>query len=134
MALSGRPADDVLLHRAAELLDGAGPGATFTAVHVARSAGRTETGAGVAAMAGQRALAEALGASYHVVVGTDVAHGLLDFADAVGPLQLVLGRSALRLRRSTSAAVVRRRGWTSTWSAPTAAVGAPAFCPSCAAG
>ena len=103
VAVSGRATDENLLRRAVELAHQETAG-ELIAVHVARSAGRAEPAA--AALAGPRALAEALGASYRVVVGADVAHALLDFADAIGATQLVLGAGSRRAS-STGATVLR---------------------------
>ena len=99
VAVSGRATDEILLRRAAELTR-----RELIAVHVARSAGRAEPAA--AALSGPRALAEALGASYRVVVGPDVAQALLDFTDAIGATQLVLGAGSRRAS-STGATVLR---------------------------
>ena len=104
VAVSVGATDENLLRRAAELAHRETAG-ELIAVHVARSAGRAEPAA--AALAGPRALAEALGASYRVVVGADVAHALLDFADAIGATQLVLGAGSRRAS-STGATVLRR--------------------------
>ena len=103
VAVSGRATDEDLLRRADELARRASTG-ELIAVHVARSAGRAEPVA--AALAGPRALAEALGASYRVVVGSDIAQALLDFAEAIGATQLVLGAGSRRAS-STGATVLR---------------------------
>jgi len=90
VALTGGPEGETLVRRAARIAARA-TGGELLAVHVARSDGLT--GAGVAALAGQRALVESLGGSYHSVVGDDVAKALLDFARASNATQVVIGAS-----------------------------------------
>nr|MDQ6937202.1 DUF4118 domain-containing protein [Actinomycetota bacterium] len=89
VALTGGPEGATLIRRAARIA--ARGGAELLAVHVARGDGLTGADAGL--LAAQRALAESLGASYHVVRGDDVPAALLDFARGVNATQLVLGAS-----------------------------------------
>jgi len=90
VALTGGPEGDTLIRRAARIASRT-KGADLLAVHVARSDGLT--GADPAALAGQRALTESLGGTFHQVVGDDVPAALLDFARAANATQLVLGAS-----------------------------------------
>lgn len=90
VALTGGPEGDTLIRRAARIASRT-KGADLLAVHVARSDGLT--GADPAALAGQRALAESLGGTFHQVVGDDVPSALLDFARSANATQLVLGAS-----------------------------------------
>jgi two-component system sensor histidine kinase KdpD len=91
VALTGGPEGDTLIRRAARIADRT-KGADLMAVHVARNDGLAG-GADTALLAQQRTLVENLGGTYHQVVGTDVATGLLDFARGVNATQLVLGAS-----------------------------------------
>jgi two-component system sensor histidine kinase KdpD len=96
VALTGGPEGETLLRRGARIAARA-TGGELLAVHVARSDGLA--GAGVASLAGLRALAESLGGSFHSVIGDDVPKALLDFARAHNATQVVLGasrRGALR--------------------------------------
>ncbi|MEV0970852.1 DUF4118 domain-containing protein [Microtetraspora glauca] len=88
VALSGDTAEQTLIRRAARIADRI-PGSELLAVHVIRTDGRA--GADPAILAGQRALVESLGGSYHQVVGADVATAILQFAHAENATQLVLG-------------------------------------------
>ncbi len=103
VALTGGPEGEVLIRRAARIA-ARSAGGQLLAVHVARPDGLT--GASPAALAGQRRLVEALGGSYHQVVGDDVARALLAFARAENATQLVLGAS----RRSWLSALLTGPG------------------------
>ena len=95
VALTGGPEGDTLIRRAARIAARAGKG-DLLAVHVAKSDGLT--GASPEDLDRQRHLVEALGGSYHQVVGDDIPASLLEFARGVNATQVVLGTS-------------RRRGW-----------------------
>jgi two-component system, OmpR family, sensor histidine kinase KdpD len=90
VALTGGPEGDTIIRRAARIADRT-KGSDLLAVHVARSDGLA--GADPAQLARQRALVEAIGGTYHQVVGDDVPTALLDFARGVNATQLVLGAS-----------------------------------------
>ncbi|MEU7524086.1 ATP-binding protein, partial [Kitasatospora aureofaciens] len=81
---------ETIIRRAARIADRTA-GGDLLAVHVSRSDGLA--GASSGALAQQRQLVEALGGSYHVVVGDDVPTALLAFARAHDATQLVLGTS-----------------------------------------
>ncbi|MEV6947857.1 ATP-binding protein [Streptomyces sp. NPDC051172] len=91
VALTGGPEGGTLIRRAARIADRSA-GGDLLAVHVARSDGLAD-GVSHASLARQRRLVEALGGSYHSVVGDDVASTLVDFARAENATQLVLGTS-----------------------------------------
>ncbi|TKA01698.1 DUF4118 domain-containing protein [Actinacidiphila oryziradicis] len=88
VALAGERHEEALIRRAVRIA-GRSPGSELLAVHVARSDGLT--GADAAVLAGQRALVESLGGSFHQVVGADVAAAVLQFARAENATQIVLG-------------------------------------------
>lgn len=90
VALTGGPEGETLVRRAARIADRS-KGADLLAVHVARNDGLA--GADPAHLARQRLLVEAVGGTYHQVVGGDVPTALLDFARGVNATQLVLGAS-----------------------------------------
>ncbi len=90
VALTGGPEGETLIRRAARIAARAA-GGDLLAVHVARSDGLAD--ASPADLAAQRRLAESLGGTYHLVVGDNITHALLDFARAVSATQLVLGTS-----------------------------------------
>ncbi|MFI6845597.1 ATP-binding protein [Kitasatospora sp. NPDC050467] len=90
VALTGGPEGETLIRRAARIADRTA-GGDLLAVHVSRSDGLA--GASSGALAQQRQLVEALGGSYHVVVGDDIPTALLAFARAHDATQLVLGTS-----------------------------------------
>jgi two-component system sensor histidine kinase KdpD len=96
VAVTGGPESETVLRRAARIAERAGS-AELLAVHVLRGDG--PAGAPVGALARLRRLADDLGATFHTVVGDDVAAALLDFARGAGATQLVLGTS----RRSRAA-------------------------------
>ncbi|WP_067499352.1 sensor histidine kinase KdpD [Actinoplanes sp. TFC3] len=91
VALTGGPEGETLVRRAARIA-ARNKGADLMAVHVARNDGLN--GADPARLAKQRVLAESLGGSYHLVVGSDIPQALLDFARAVNATQIVLGASS----------------------------------------
>ncbi|WP_242889756.1 DUF4118 domain-containing protein [Actinomadura litoris] len=90
VALTGGPEGETLVRRAARLAARAGH-ADLLAVRVVRSDGLSE--GSPRTLAGQRALLESLGGTYHQVVGDQVARALLEFARGVNATQLVLGSS-----------------------------------------
>lgn len=94
VALTGGPEGETLIRRAARIASRSA-GGELLAVHVARSDGLA-AGVSHAALAGQRALVEGLGGSYHSVVGDEVPTALVDFAMAENATQLVLGTSRRR--------------------------------------
>ncbi|MEU1273377.1 ATP-binding protein [Streptomyces sp. NPDC005799] len=91
VALTGGPEGDTLIRRAARIADRSA-GGDLLAVHVTRSDGLA-AGVSHASLARQRRLVEALGGSYHSVLGDDVASTLVEFARAENATQLVLGTS-----------------------------------------
>jgi len=90
VALTGGPEGDTLIRRAARIASRA-RGADLLAVHVTRNDGLVS--GSNANLALQRTLVESLGGTYHQVVSSDVADGLLDFARGVNATELVLGVS-----------------------------------------
>ncbi|MER7009115.1 ATP-binding protein [Dactylosporangium sp. NPDC000555] len=90
VALTGGPEGDTLIRRAARVAART-KGADLLAVHVVRGDGLA--GADPANLTRQRLLVEALGGTYHQVLGADVPRALLDFARGVNATQLVLGAS-----------------------------------------
>jgi two-component system, OmpR family, sensor histidine kinase KdpD len=99
VALTGGRESETVLRRAARIAKRSGSAELF-ALHVLRGDGLA--GAGAAALAKLRRLAEDVGASFHTVVGEDVPAALLDFARGVDATQLVIGTS----RRSRLARAV----------------------------
>jgi two-component system sensor histidine kinase KdpD len=91
VALTGGPEGETLIRRAARVTARTPKGAELLAVHVSRSDGLT--GVDPTQLARQRVLVESLGGTYHQVVGSDIAHALLDFARGVNASQIVLGAS-----------------------------------------
>lgn len=90
VALTGGAEGETLLRRGARIA-ARSAGGELVAVHVSTQDGlRTEE---PGALAAQRALVEALGGTYHQVVGDDVATALVDFARSVNASQLVIGVS-----------------------------------------
>ncbi|HEY7052677.1 MAG TPA: DUF4118 domain-containing protein, partial [Mycobacterium sp.] len=90
VALTGGPEGETLVRRAARIAARA-TGGDLLAVHVARSDGLA--GSSAATLEKQRMLVESLGGSYHLVVGDDVAHDILEFAQANNATQIVIGAS-----------------------------------------
>jgi two-component system sensor histidine kinase KdpD len=108
VGVSGGPESDLLIRRAARLAART-PGSDLIAIYVARSDGRPGTNA--ATLRHCRALAESLGASWHQVVGLDVADALEQFARHENATQLVVGssrRSGLRALLGGREVVARR--------------------------
>ncbi len=101
LGLTGGPEGETLIRRAARIATRSN--GDLMGVHVARSDGLL--GAGVQALARQRALLESLGGSYHSVVGDNVAQAILEFARSVDATQIVLGAS-------------RRRPWLAALAGP----------------
>jgi len=111
VSITGGPESETLIRRARRIANRAG--AELMVLHVLRGDGLA--GAPMDALARYRKLAEDVGATYHTVVGEDVAGALLDFARGVNATQLVLGTSRRpRLARVVSegigATVVQRSG------------------------
>jgi two-component system, OmpR family, sensor histidine kinase KdpD len=104
VALTGGPEGETLIRRAARIA-ARSSGGDLLAVHVTRS--DALAGADPAALAAQRRLVEALGGSYHQVVGDDIPQALLTFARAENATQLVLGAS----RRSWLSALLTGPGF-----------------------
>lgn len=90
VALTGGPEGDTLIRRAARIASRA-RGADLLAVHVTRNDGLLS--GSNANLTLQRTLVESLGGTYHQVVASDIADGLLDFARGVNATELVLGVS-----------------------------------------
>ncbi|CAL9639510.1 ATP-binding protein [Streptomyces sp. enrichment culture] len=95
VGLTGGPEGRTLVRRAARLAE-KGAGGQVLAVYVSRSDGLTA--ASPKELAEQRTLVEALGGTFHHVIGDDVPAALLDFARGANATQIVLG-------------VSRRRNW-----------------------
>ena len=96
VALTGGPEGETLLRRGARIA-ARSSGGELLAVHVSAQTGLRDTDP--EALAGQAALAEKLGGSYHQVVGEDVPTALVEFARSRDATQLVIGlsrRSRLR--------------------------------------
>jgi two-component system, OmpR family, sensor histidine kinase KdpD len=102
VGLTGGPEGEALIRRAARIAARTA-GGDLLAVHVARSDGLAP--AGITALEPQRLLVEALGGSYHSVIGDDTPGALLAFARGVDATQIVLGAS-------------RRRPWADALSGP----------------
>ena len=98
VALTGGAEGETLLRRGARIA-ARSAGGELLAVHVTSQDGLRR--ADPAALAGQRALVETLGGSYHQVVGDDVPRALVEFARSVNASQLVIGVS--RRSRFTAA-------------------------------
>jgi two-component system sensor histidine kinase KdpD len=112
VALTGDDTGEVLLRRGA-LIAGRSSGRELLAVHVVRSDGRR--GYGPDTLARLRQLTEDLGASFHTVVGEDVATPVLEFTRSVNGTQVVVGTSrrsrlSTALRPGTAELVVRSSG------------------------
>jgi len=94
VALTGGDEGETLLRRGARISSRTSGGELF-AVHVTSSDGLADSNPGV--LAGQRALVETLGGTFHQVVGEQIPRALVEFARSVDATQLVIGVS----RRST---------------------------------
>src|SRR5215469_3821803 len=90
VALTGGPEGDTLIRRAARIA-ARSAGGDLLAVHISSSDGLSDSDPAV--LASQRQLVEALGGSYHQVVGDNVPEALLTFARAENATQLVIGVS-----------------------------------------
>jgi two-component system sensor histidine kinase KdpD len=90
VAVTGGSEGGTLIRRAARIA-ARSTGGDLLAVHVTKSDGLT--GANPGNLARQRRLVEALGGSYHQVVGDNISDALLTFARAENATQLVLGAS-----------------------------------------
>ncbi|WP_075744236.1 MULTISPECIES: DUF4118 domain-containing protein [Actinoalloteichus] len=111
VSITGGQESETLIRRARRVANRAG--AELLVVHALRGDGLSGTKPG--ALARYRQLAVDLGATFHVVLGDDVASALLDFARGVDATQLVLGSSrrsrAARLwDEGIGAALVRESG------------------------
>lgn len=90
VAVTGGPEGETLLRRGARIAQRAA-GSELLAVHVLPTDGLPA--AAPSAVAAQRALAESLGATFHTVVGEDVASAVVDFARGVNATMIVVGVS-----------------------------------------
>ncbi|CAN5334465.1 sensor histidine kinase KdpD [soil metagenome] len=107
VALTGGLEGETLLRRGARIASRASGGELF-AVHVTSSDGLAEVNPEI--LAGQRALTETLGGTYHQVVAEQIPQALVAFARSVDATQLVIGVS----RRSTLARLVSGPGTSAT--------------------
>src|SRR5205085_2215685 len=82
--LTGGREGATLVRRGARIASRASGGELF-AVHVSTSDGLAEANPGI--LAGQRALVETLGGTYHQVVGEQIPRALVDFARSVDATQ-----------------------------------------------
>ncbi|MEU6266784.1 sensor histidine kinase KdpD [Saccharopolyspora shandongensis] len=89
VAVTGGRESETLIRRARRIA--ARAGAELQVVHVLRGDGLA--GASPTGIARARKLADAVGASFHSVVGDDVPEALLEFARAADATQLVVGTS-----------------------------------------
>ncbi|WP_010305849.1 DUF4118 domain-containing protein [Saccharopolyspora spinosa] len=89
VAVTGGSESEILIRRARRIA--ARAGAELQVVHVLRGDGLA--GASPSGIARARKLADAVGASFHTVVGDDVSEALLEFARAADATQLVIGTS-----------------------------------------
>jgi two-component system sensor histidine kinase KdpD len=125
VALPGGPEGETLIRRASRVAQRSAAG-DLMAVHVL--SGDDPPGSSPTSSRAQRTLVEALGGSYHQVVGDDVPGALLDFARGVGATQLVIGSSsrsrwARALRGGISGRVVADSGDFDVHIVPHAAAG-----------
>ncbi|MGN8026600.1 ATP-binding protein [Microbacterium sp. 22242] len=103
VALTGGPEGETLLRRGARIA-ARSAGGELLAVHVTTQDGLRGDRPG--ALSAQRGLVEALGGSYHQLVGDDVPGTLVEFAQSVDASQLVIGVS----RRSRVSAALTGPG------------------------
>lgn len=103
VTLTGGPEGETLLRRGARIAARTA-GGELLAVHVVSQDGLARRHPD--ALTAQRSLVEALGGSFHEVVGDDVPRALVEFARSVDATQLVIGAS----RRSRIAAAVTGPG------------------------
>ena len=107
VGISGQATDEAVIRRAARIAART-PGSKLMAVHVqpddgaARSAGRP--------LDTQRSLVAAVGGSFQVVPGDDVAETLLSIARAEGATQMVLGAGRVGRRRGGQPRAELRHG------------------------
>ncbi|GAA4887163.1 sensor histidine kinase KdpD [Saccharopolyspora cebuensis] len=111
VAVTGGAESGTLIRRGGRIA--ARTGAGLRVVHVLRGDGLAGTSAG--GLARVRRLAEAVGASFHTVVGDDVPTALLEFARGADATQLVVGTSrrsrwARLFSEGIGAGVVRESG------------------------
>ncbi len=107
VALTGGREGETLLRRGARIASRASGGELF-AVHVTSPEGLADLAPEI--LAGQSALAQTLGGTYHQVVGEQIPRALVDFARSVDATQLVIGVS----RRSTLARLFTGPGTAAT--------------------
>lgn len=107
VALTGGLEGETLLRRGARIASRASGGELF-AVHVTSPEGLADLAPEI--LAGQSALAQTLGGTYHQVVGEQIPRALVDFARSVDATQLVIGVS----RRSTLARLFTGPGTAAT--------------------
>ncbi len=100
VALSGAPESLALMRRAARIASRSA-GGEWLGVYVTRSDGLS--GVSTDSLERLRTKAHDLGGSFHAVVATDVAEGLLDFARGANATQVLIGAS----RRRRVAALLR---------------------------
>ncbi|HEY5821291.1 MAG TPA: DUF4118 domain-containing protein [Propionibacteriaceae bacterium] len=100
VAVSGAPESTALMRRAARIATRSA-GGEWLAVYVTRRDGLS--GVSPDSLERLRAKSHELGGSFHAVVATDVAEGLLDFARGANATQVLIGAS----RRSRLAALLR---------------------------
>jgi two-component system sensor histidine kinase KdpD len=100
VAVSGAPESAALMRRAARIATRSA-GAEWLAVYVTRRDGLS--GVSTDTLEQLRSKAQDLGGSFHAVVASDVAEGLLDFAHGVNASQVLIGAS----RRSRVSALLR---------------------------
>ncbi|HYP46497.1 MAG TPA: DUF4118 domain-containing protein [Propionibacteriaceae bacterium] len=100
VAVSGAPESMALMRRAARIASRSA-GGEWMAVYVTRRDGLS--GVSPDSLEQLRAKAHDLGGSFHAVVASDVAEGLLDFARGVNATQVLVGAS----RRSRLSALLR---------------------------
>ncbi|WP_286403918.1 DUF4118 domain-containing protein [Pseudarthrobacter defluvii] len=126
IGLNGSGDGDLLVHRAAKLLDRAG-GGDVLAVHVRTPSGAQ--GESPHALESQRRLVAGLGGSYHALSSGDVAGALLDYAHAHNATHILVGQSRRRFAvlsgGSVEAKVVRGAGDIDVQVVPRPAVSKP---------
>jgi two-component system sensor histidine kinase KdpD len=90
VGLSGAPESSALMRRAARIASRSA-GGEWLGVYVTRSDGLS--GVSTASLDQLRTKAHDLGGSFHAVIASDVAEGLLDFARGVNATQVLVGAS-----------------------------------------
>jgi two-component system sensor histidine kinase KdpD len=110
VAVSGAPGSERLIRRAAQIAQRGS--AELSCVHIL--VGENADSASASTLTDLRRLAQAVGGSFHIVVGQDVPTALLEFARASGATQLVLGVNrrwaTWPLRGHTTRSVLREIG------------------------